>query len=76
MVVHLFAIVMQTPDAVEIYYTALFEIVAFDWFDTAGLYDEIFHFENLPLTERLGAIGYESQYIIYNLGTIFLFMIV
>ena len=39
------------------------------------MYDEIFKFDNVPLTETLDIVGYGSTYIIFNLGTIFIFMI-
>ena len=74
-IVHLFSVELQIPDTTDIFFSALFELCAFDFIPTDLIYEKIFEFNNEPLTATLDAVGYASQYIIFNLGSIFIFMV-
>lgn len=75
MLVHLMAINLNTPETMEIFFSMLFELVSFDMIPTDFIYEAWFAFENLPISEKFDAVGYSSQYIIWNLGSIFLFLL-
>ena len=70
MIVHLLAIEIYSPATTEWLFSLLFEICAFDFFETEIIYDSLFGFDNVPINDQLDAIGYGSQFIIFNLGTI------
>ena len=75
MLVHFLAINLSTPESTEIFFATLFELVSFDLVPTDYLYETWFGFENLPLSDTFDAVGYSSQFIIWNLGSIFLFLL-
>ena len=76
MIVHLLSIKLNCPDTTTILFSELFEIVSFDFLPTKDFYEEIFNFDNVPISESLDIMGYASQYIIINLGTVFIMMMV
>ena len=76
MIVHLLAIKLNNPDQTMIFYSELFELASFDIIPTDYIYDWMFDFENNPLTEALDAVGYSSTYTIFNLGSLFIFIVI
>ena len=51
MIVHLLAIEIYSPATTEWLFSLLFEICAFDFFETEDIYDSIFGFDNVPIND-------------------------
>ena len=60
MIVHLLAIELNCPDTTNILFSKLFEICAFDFAPTDDFYQNIFDFDNEPLSDTLDIVGYGS----------------
>ena len=76
MIVHMMTVPMDTPSKTDIFFNTVFDLISFDIIPTEDLYNKIFEFDNVPLTEYFLAVGYESQHIIFNMGSIFLFLVI
>lgn len=66
---------LSYPPATVTFYAVVLKYVTFDAIPTDGPYDEIFGFENVPYSLEAASVGYESCYIIYNSGSVPIFMI-
>ena len=68
------------PTLVRIFYEKIFEIVKFDLFEDLFRFDwilaKVFGFDDQPVSQRIADLGYESRYIITNLGSIFVFLVI
>ena len=65
---------MVYPESSVPFYEGVFELVNFDPIETEAFYDENFEFENEPYNEWTDSIGYPSQYLIFNSGSLTLFL--
>ena len=66
---------LKFPASAMIFYAALFEFVTFDLIPTDELYQKIFDFENKePYSDEADNIGYSSRYLIFNSGSLTLFI--
>ena len=54
----------------------LLGFVNFDALPTEELVDNTFSFENIPLSETVGQVGYESRIFIVNIGSIPIYFLV
>ena len=65
------------PANVTIFYSKIFEIVTFDLFEDflyfGDLLELVFELEDEPFSERADELGYGSQFIVSNLGSVFIF---
>ena len=63
------------PAGISVFYAAIFEYVVFDFIPTDNLYENIFDFENKePYSEEADNIGYPSRYLIFNSGSVTIFI--
>jgi len=54
-------------------YSYLLNIAAFDVLPTDDIFDWFFEFKSSePVTEKFGALGYETKYFVKNMGTVFI----
>lgn len=67
---------LNYPKSSNAFYKPLLEFVNFDLIETEGPYNYVFNFENVPYSDQIEEIGYESRYTIPNLGSIPIFMII
>ena len=66
---------LKYPAGVSVFYAAIFEYVVFDFIPTDNFYERIFDFENKePYSEEADNIGYPSRYLIFNSGSITIFI--
>ncbi len=66
---------VQIPAEATIFFSYIFQICAFDPIPTDDLYAYVFNFENEPFNARLDNAGYGSMFIIKNLGSLFLLLV-
>ena len=66
------------PARTSLFFSSLMESVTFQIFDLNDLYDIFvkFDFEDEPLSDQFDTFGYESLYVLKNLGTVTLFCLV
>ena len=73
-ITHMLLIHVQIPGIAMLFYMKIFQIVKFDIFEAVFKFDEvldtIFNFDQLPINQDASDLGYESRYIIINLGAI------
>ena len=71
---------MQIPGIAMLFYKGIFQIVKFDLFEFIfkfdELLDEIFDFEKNQINQDASDLGYESRYIIINLGAIVCYWVI
>jgi len=61
------------PGNVAFLYSYLLKIASFDFLPTDDIYDWLFEFKSSePVTEKFGALGYETKYFVKNMGTVFI----
>ena len=76
---HLMVLPVRFPGVTIIFFAEIFEIVKFDplenifHFDT--LLEMIFDLDPMPISQEISDLGYESRYIISNLGAIFVYWV-
>ena len=77
LITHLMMMQLSYPAAVTIFYSGIFEYVTFDLVPTDTFYQDLFRFEPTePYSEEAESIGYPSQYLIVNSGSLTLFIFV
>ena len=65
------------PSSAATFYKSIFTIAAFDMYDMNGFYRDLLDVpDNGPYNENFEEFGFESQYILSNMGTMILFYIV
>ena len=78
-IVHLLLIDVRIPATVSIFYQKIFEIVKFDLFEDYLYFGDflsyVFDLDDQALSKRAGDLGYESHYIVTNLGSVLIFFI-
>ena len=61
------------PGNVAFLYSYLLNIASFDFLPTDDIFDWFFVFKSSePVTEKFGALGYETNYFVKNMGTVFI----
>ena len=75
LITHFMMMQLRYPAGVSVFYSSIFEYVVFDFIPTDNLYESIFDFENKePYSEQAEDIGYPSRYLIFNSGSITIFI--
>ena len=74
-ITHLMMMQLAYHPIAVIFFSSIFEYVTFDLIPTEELYAEIFGWDNVPFSDEAGWIGYESRYLIENLGSIPIYII-
>jgi hypothetical protein len=66
------------PSRTSLFFSSLMESVTFQIFDLNDFYDLFvkFDFEDEPLSDQFYTFGYESLYVLKNLGTVTLLCVV
>ena len=76
LITHLFMMQISFPVIALTFFSYVFEFVTFDLIPTDLIYPYIFDFSgDKPYSAQAEAIGYESRYIVWNLGSLFLYII-
>lgn len=66
---------VSIPANALLFYQYFLEVVCFDIIPTDPIYEWLFYFEDSePISMNYGLLGYETELIIKNLGSIFIFM--
>ena len=64
------------PGNVYVFFSAIFQIAAFDYYDTNDMLHELLDVpETDPYNESFGELGFESRYLLNNLGTMLFFFL-
>ena len=75
-ITHMMLVSVQIPSTVMIFYSRIFEIVKFDvleeLFRIDLLIDYLFRFEREQERGDVQQLGYESPYLVRNIGTVFI----
>ena len=66
---------LNYPVSSVLFYSIMIEFVTFDIIPTDNFYEKLFGFENYPLSQQTDEIGYSSRYLIFNAGSIPIFML-
>jgi hypothetical protein len=69
-ITHMTLITLIYPENVKTFFGSIFDLVAFELIQTDRLYPLIFEFDDVPYGEEFEALGYESGFIITNLGSL------
>ena len=64
------------PVVVNSFYKPVLEFANFDLIETEELYGSLLDLEQDPYSDQVADIGYESRYLILNLGSIPIFIII
>ena len=77
-IVHLVLMGVIVPANAEIFFGALFDMIAFDPIDVTWIINPMFSLSDIEqgLDEEFEALGYQSAYFLTNLGSLFLVVIV
>ena len=73
-ITHLMMLSLVYPECSEPFFAQLFEFITFDLYNTDKMYDEMFGFDHEPFNEFADAIGYPSRYLIFNSGSMTVFL--
>ena len=76
---HLMVLPVRFPGVTIIFFAEIFEIVKFDPLESIfhfdALLEMIFGLDPMPINQEISDLGYESRYIISNLGAIFVYWV-
>ncbi len=76
----MFLVTLTYPVEMMNFFGLLFPLITFDVFPVSGLYEKWFHFgeitTNHALTDQYNIVGYGSIFVISNIGSLFLFIII
>ena len=76
-ITHLMMMQLKFPACAMLFYGSVFEYVTFDLIPTDDFYDKVFDFENKePYSDEAASIGYPSRYLIFNSGSLTIFIFV
>jgi len=69
---HLLLIDVATPASASIFFSKLMDLITLQFLDMDTFYDEHFALDDEaePLTQQFETLGYESLYVLKNLGTV------
>ena len=71
---------IEIPQTVRSFFAKMFEIIKFDLFEDLfrfdGILEWIFGFEDEPVDDQVDSLGYGSQFIITNLGSVFVIFVI
>lgn len=74
-IVHMVLVNVSIPANAALFYAHFLEIVNFDILPTDGLYEYLFDLkEGDAISVNFEMLGYETIYMIKNLGSVFIFM--
>ena len=73
-IAHLMMMELTYPLVVNSFYEPVLEFANFDLIETEDLYGSTLDLEQDPFSDQVAGIGYESRYLILNLGSIPIFM--
>lgn len=71
---HIMMMTLVYPECSEPFFAQLFEFITYDMYNTDNMYDEMFGFEHVPFNEFADAIGYPSRFLIFNSGSMTVFL--
>lgn len=76
---HLMVLPVKFPGVTVIFFAKIFEIVKFNPLENIFHFDVlleiIFGLDPMPISQEISDLGYESRYIISNLGAIFVYWV-
>ena len=75
LITHFMMIQLSYPVSSVLFYSIMIEFVTFDLIPTDNFYNKLFGFENEALSQQADEIGYSSRYVIFNAGSIPIFML-
>ena len=78
-IVHLLLIDVRIPATVTIFYQKIFEVVSYDLFEEYLYFGDFlewaFDLKDRAVSDRAEELGYESHYIVTNLGSLLVFFV-
>lgn len=79
-ILHLFLVTLNYPVEMMDFFGLLFPIITFDpFYEISLLYEKIFHFSKITddrsLTDQFDSAGYSSIFLINNLGSLFIIIV-
>ena len=74
-ITHAMMMQLMYPEIMLEYYSSVFEFVTFDMIPTEIIYPLFLTLVNVPYSDEADRIGYESRYVIWNSGSITLYII-
>ena len=72
---HMMLIDMWYPKNIQTFFKEIFTLLAFDVIPTELIYPTLFGFTDIPFADQFESIGYQSQNVITNVGSIFLLLL-
>ena len=82
-ITHMMLISIKLPASVLVFYPKIFEIICFDLYEQYLKFDVllswVFNFDDEPFESegnRFEALGYESHFMISNLSSVFVFLVI
>jgi len=72
---HMILIEVEVPSETQYYFKLILRVSAFDPINMDGLYDLLMGLENDPVSTNFEALGYESAFIIRNMGSLCLIIL-
>ena len=66
---------LRYPETTVEFYSKVFDFVTFDSLPSEKIYPHFLNFVNVPYSDAAQKIGYESRYIIWNSGSITIFIV-
>ena len=74
-ITHAMMMQLMYPEATLEFYASVFNFVTFDMIPTHLIYPLVLTLANVPYSDAADKIGYESRYVIWNSGSITLYII-
>jgi hypothetical protein len=75
-ITHAMMMQLMYPEVTLVFYSSVFDFVTFDMIPTEYIYPLILTLANVPYSEAAEKIGYESRYIIWNSGSITIYIFI